>query len=126
MTALAKLRVLLVEDEAMVAMLIEDMLVELGATVVASAARLQDALDKAASSSFDAALLDLNLNGSLSLPVAELLLGRGLPFVFTTGYGATILPEALRRAPVLAKPFRLIDLEQALMPIAVRAAAGKT
>ena len=108
------LRVLLVEDEALVAMTIEDMLGELGATVVATAGRLEDALDKAGSLAFDVAILDINLHGRPSVPVAELLRQRGLPFIVATGYGDAMLPEPLRAVPVLAKPFQRGDLARVL------------
>ena len=90
-------RVLLVEDEAMIAMLIEDMLVELGCDVVATAAKLDDAVSLAQSGSFDLAFLDLNLRGVASYPVAQALRERGIPFAFVTGYGTAGADPAVRR-----------------------------
>jgi CheY-like chemotaxis protein len=109
------LRVLLVEDEALIAMLIGDALSDLGCTVVASAGNLADALDKAASVECDLAVLDVNLNGSPAYPIAELLAGRRIPFIFSTGYGASGVPEAFGAAPVLAKPFNEGDMACALL-----------
>lgn len=111
---LAGTRVLVVEDEALVSMLVEAYLDELGCEVVGVAPRLEDALEKARTLALDAAVLDVNLAGRLSYPVAELLRSRGVPFVFATGYGMAGLPEALRGMPVLAKPFRQDQLAAAL------------
>ena len=111
---LAGTRVLVVEDEALVSMLVEEYLDELGCEVVGVASRLEDALEKARALALDAAVLDVNLAGRLSYPVAELLRARGVPFVFATGYGLSGLPDELRGAPVLAKPFRQDQLAAAL------------
>lgn len=108
------LRVLLVEDESLVAMLIEDVLLDLNCAVTVRATTLADALDKAATADFDLAILDVNLNGSPAYPVAELLLSRGIPFLFSTGYGMAGIPEALRVVPILTKPFMEADVERAL------------
>ena len=111
---LAGTRVLVVEDEALVSMLVEEYLDELGCEVVAVSPRLEDALEKARTLALDAAVLDVNLAGRLSYPVAELLRSRGVPFVFATGYGVAGLPEGLHGAPVLAKPFQQDQLAAAL------------
>lgn len=108
------LRVLLVEDESLIAMLIEDALCDLNCAVAAVAATLGDALDKASSVDFDVAILDVNLNGSPAYPVAELLVRRQIPFIFATGYGASGVPEAFRSIPLLAKPFHGGDVGRAL------------
>ena len=107
-------RVFLVEDESLVTMLIEDALAELGCVIAGLASRFGDAMEKAESLSFDVAILDVNLNGEQTFPIAEALLDRGVPFVFSTGYGVTILAPPLQGVPVLAKPFQLRDLEIAL------------
>ena len=107
---LAGVRVLLVEDEPIIAMTAEDMLEVLGCTVVATAATLAEALAAAERGDFDIALLDIDLAGVESHPVADRLTEAGCPFVFTTGYGI----EAARGAPVLAKPYQLSDLETAI------------
>ena len=95
-------------------MLIEDYLEVLGCELVGSAARLDDALEKARTLTLDAALLDINLTGVLSYPVAELLRSRGVRVVFATGYGAAGLPPEFSGTPVLSKPFRLDQLAEAL------------
>lgn len=112
---LQDLRVLVVEDESLIAMLIEDTLCDLNCTVVAVAANLSDALAKAAAMDFDIAILDVNLSGLPAFPVAELLLRRRIPFIFSTGYGASGVPEAFGTVPVLAKPFREADVGRALI-----------
>ncbi|MFL5280502.1 MAG: response regulator [Rhodopila sp.] len=104
--ALAGLRVLVAEDEALVAMMIEDLLEDLGCEIAASAARLEDALEKAQTVTADVAVLDVNLAGRLSYPVIEVLRARGIPFVVATGYRLNDLPAELQGAPVLAKPLR--------------------
>lgn len=107
-------RVFIVEDESMVTMLLEDTLVDLGCEVVGVAFRYADAIQKARSLAFDVAVLDINLRGETTFPIAEVLAERGLTFVLATGYGAASLPESLQRVPVLQKPFRQPDLERAL------------
>ena len=90
----AKRRILIVEDEALVAMQLEDMLAELGHEVAASCARLDEAGATARTTACDAAVLDINLSGQKSFPVAEALKSRGVPFFFATGYGVSVLPPA--------------------------------
>jgi CheY-like chemotaxis protein len=107
-------RVLLVEDELMIRMLLEDMLGELGYTVAAEAGRVEEALQAAKTVDFDLAILDVNLNGEPIVPVAEALVARGLPFVFATGYGERGLPEPYRDRPTLKKPFQIDNLKQML------------
>src|SRR5712664_4761796 len=80
-------RILVVEDEPMILMLLEDMLGELGYTVAAEAARIEEALEATKNADFDLAILDANLNGQPVSPVADALVARGTPFVFATGYG---------------------------------------
>ena len=107
-------RVLVVEDEVLVGMLLEDMLRELGCEVVGLSTNLPDALEQARSASFDFAVLDVNLKGLQSFPVADIIRGRGLPFLFATGYGGKIVASAHAGAPVLQKPFSLDDLRRLL------------
>lgn len=113
MSALAGLRVLLVEDEPIIAMTAEDMLQAIGCTVAASAQTLAEALAAAARGGFDVAMLDINLNGEASLPVADWLKAVGTPFIFSTGYGAEGCGPH-RDVPLVTKPYRAIDLERAL------------
>lgn len=112
-----RLRVLIVEDEMLVAMNIEDMLLDLGHEVAGIASRLEPALSLAAEADFDFALLDVNLAGSPSFPVAAVLRDRGLPFLFATGYGTKGIIEEFRSYPVLQKPFRGLDLDLAIQAI---------
>ena len=107
-------RILVVEDEPMIRMLLEDMLGELGYTVAAEAARIEEALEAAKNADFDIAILDVNLNGQPISPVADALVARGMPFVFATGYGERGLPEPYRDRPTLKKPFQMDGLKQML------------
>jgi CheY-like chemotaxis protein len=107
-------RVLLVEDELMIRMLLEDMLGELGYTIVAEAAHIEEALEAANNADFDLAILDVNLNGQPISPVADALVARGMPFVFATGYGERSLPEPYRDRPTLKKPFQMDGLKRLL------------
>lgn len=115
-----RLRVLVVEDEMLVAMNIEDMLLDLGHEVAGLASRLEAALALARDGEFDLAMLDVNLAGQQSFPVAEILRARGIPFLFATGYGAKGIADEYRDRPVLQKPFRARDLGQALERIGPR------
>jgi DNA-binding response OmpR family regulator len=110
MTAFPGIRVLLVEDEGAIAMLIEEILEDLGCTVVASVARLAKALEKASVVDVDLAILDVNLAGEYVFPVASVLRARNIPFLFSTGYGASVLPKEFAGCPVLHKPFAERDL----------------
>ncbi|CAN5879090.1 response regulator [soil metagenome] len=111
---LAGLRVLVVEDEMMVSMLIEDMLTDLGCIVVGPAARLDEAIALAESEQIDCAVLDVNLGGQPIFPLADILRAKGAPFAFATGYGDAGLRDADRGSPVLQKPFRESDLARIL------------
>jgi CheY-like chemotaxis protein len=104
-------RILVVEDELMIRMLLEDMLGELGYTIAAEAGRMDEALHAAKTAEFDVAILDVNLNGEPIFPVADLLTARGMPFVFATGYGEQGLPPVHRDRPTLKKPFQLEGLK---------------
>jgi CheY-like chemotaxis protein len=115
MRELSGVRVFLVEDEGGVALLIEDMLEELGCEVVASAARLARAYDALESQALDVVVLDVNVAGEPSYDFARMLMERHIPFVFSTGYGADGLPADLRNQPVLAKPFKLTDLHRLIV-----------
>ena len=112
--ALAGRRVLVVEDEALIAMNLQEMLDALGCVVVAAATRVEEALAAVEDGGIDAVLLDVNLHGQPSFPVADALAAREVPFVFATGYGVHALREDLRDRPVLPKPFRMGELERAL------------
>jgi CheY-like chemotaxis protein len=114
MTNLTGRRVLVVEDEALVAMLVEDALIEAGAIVIGPAATVSEALALLSHTTPDVAVLDLNLAGETSTPVADALAAGGIPFVVATGYGADGLPAAHATAIVLAKPYDPDDLTAAL------------
>jgi CheY-like chemotaxis protein len=98
-------RILVVEDEVLISMLLEDMLTDLGYEVAATASRVEEALALARTAEIDAAILDVNLNGEDVFPVADVLAGRSIPFVFATGYGERALPAAYKERPTLQKPF---------------------
>jgi CheY-like chemotaxis protein len=98
-------RVLIVEDEAMISMLIEDMVLDFGCEIVGPAARLDHALTLALQAEIDIGLLDINVDGSVVFPVADVLRFRGIPFIFSTGYDFRSLPERFRDSPTLSKPF---------------------
>ena len=112
--ATAKRRVLVVEDEMLIGMLLEDMLTDLGHEVAAIIPRLKDALAAVDGETYDLAVLDMHLHGESAFPVAEALIAKGVPFVFATGYGERGLPENYRGRPVLQKPFAKDDLERVL------------
>ncbi len=112
-------RLLLVEDEAIVAMMIEAMLTDLGCVVVDVAGTLLHglALVESTSGALDAAVLDINLGGEKVYPVAELLAARGVPFVFSTGYGLAGISSDFAGVPALAKPYTPYALEKALLSV---------
>ncbi len=108
---LANRRILVVEDEVLIAMQIEEILLDLGCVVVGAVGRLDAAMSLAADQALDAAILDVNILGGLVYPVAERLSARGIPFMLASGYGSWALPEPLRDLPRLTKPFRRLELE---------------
>jgi CheY-like chemotaxis protein len=107
-------RVLLVEDESMIRMLLEGMLTDLGHTVAAEAGGIEEALALAKEADIDVAILDVNLNNRPITPVVEVLIERGVPFVFASGYGQRGVPEPYRQNPTLQKPFQVEALAQAI------------
>lgn len=109
-------RIFVVEDETLVAMMIEGMIEELGATVIGTESRPDGALDFVASRhcEIDVAMLDLNLGTGHSYAIAEAIAGHGIPIVFSTGYTDGAIDAAWRDRPLLNKPFQLADLEGAL------------
>ena len=109
------LRILVVEDEAAISLLLEDMLLDFGCEVVGPAGRLAAALDLAVSETFDLAILDVNVAGEPIYPVAEALERRNVPFVFSTGYGSAGIKDVYRDRPVVQKPFAQNDLRQRLL-----------
>ena len=109
------LRILIVEDEAAISLLLEDMLLDFGCEVVGPAGRLAAALDLAATESFDLAILDVNVAGEPIYPLVEALEQRKVPFVFSTGYGSAGIKDAYRDRPVVQKPFAQNELRQRLL-----------
>jgi CheY-like chemotaxis protein len=118
MSEAPKLKVLIIEDESIVAMMIEDLIVDMGHEVVGTAGRLEQAQKLATELALDFAIVDVNLNGQLTYPVAETLKARGVPFVFATGYGAQGLKDEWKQSPVLQKPFQPEDLARAINAVA--------
>ena len=115
-TALQGRRVLVIEDESLVAMLLETILDDMGCAVVGPESNIDDGLISATTEpSLDAALLDVNVAGREVFPVAEALKARGVPFVFSTGYGEAGLPEHWRGNPTIQKPFTEAAIRDALM-----------
>ena len=108
--ALEGLRVLIVEDEFLVATLIEDMLTSAGCIVSGPIPRVAEALDAVHRETIDAAVLDVNLAGDRIDPVADVLSRRNVPFVFVTGYSSGALPREYAARPRLCKPFKIADL----------------
>ncbi|HET7308244.1 MAG TPA: response regulator [Gammaproteobacteria bacterium] len=108
------LRILVVEDEMMLAMLMEDWLAMLDCEVV-KVPRLKKALALAKDGDFDGALLDVNLGGEECYPVAEVLDKRGIPYIFMTGYSANMLRENFLDRPRVQKPFQLEEIEQLMV-----------
>jgi CheY-like chemotaxis protein len=96
--------VLLVEDEALVAMMIQECLSESGHSVIGPVSRAVDALRAAKEVDYDAAILDINLGDGMAYPVADIVAARGIPFVFVTGYEADTIEERFSHVPILQKP----------------------
>ena len=107
-------RVMVVEDDALLLISLQHMLADLGCAVAGTAMALGPALEMARDLAVDLAVLDVNLNGELVIPVAETLAARGVPFVFATGYGADIL-SAFAGRPLVAKPYTRQQLEDGMM-----------
>lgn len=115
--ALKGLRVLIVEDEAPIALQVEDMLVESECEVVGPASRVTQALKLLDERPVDAAVLDLNIAGDMVYPVADALDKRGLPYLFATGYAASSLSKPYQARRVLQKPFSRRELLRAIQDV---------
>ena len=113
MSWLKEKRILVVEDEALIAVMVEDMLMELGSAVAGPAASIAEALKLARAEAIDAAVLDVNVRGERIDPVAEVLFARGIPVLFATGYGGAQLAEGAQAA-VIDKPYTLEKLATGL------------
>lgn len=122
LSALASKRILLVEDEVLIAVMVSDMLAGLGATVVGPATTIEAGLALAGSETFDAAVLDINVRGERIDPIADLLVARGIPMLFATGYGVAAISER-RNASVIDKPYTQERLASALAHVMAMAKA---
>jgi len=107
-------RVLIVEDEMLVGILIEDMLGEMGYAVAGMATRVGTALPMVEKADFDLAILDVNLGDEMSFPIADALADKGLPYLFATGYGRQGIAARHAGRPVVAKPFSCGELKSAI------------
>lgn len=117
MTGQTAKRVLIVEDEVLVALHLEDLLMALGHEVVGQATRIDTAIELARDSDIDFAVLDINVAGTKSFPVADILQERGIPFAFTTGYGAEGVLDGYRQFPALRKPYAQEDLKRTIAQV---------
>ena len=116
-TSLCGKKILVIEDEMLVLMDTEDMLAELGCATVATAATVAEGLAQVATEMFDAALVDLNLDGDRSYAIADALSARGVPFAFATGYGAHGLRDKDGDRPVLMKPYSVRELAKTMLAL---------
>ena len=116
-------RILVVEDEMMVLMMIENMLADLGCESVTAAATTDQAIALIDAQAFDAAMLDMNLNGTRNNSIADALAARGVPFIFSTGYSSLRMREGYSDRPVLMKPFQFEELAAILTRLLARRAA---
>jgi len=114
MLEFAGLKALVVEDEGAVALLIEDMLLDLGCQIAASVPELDRACEMARTIEVDFAVLDLNLNGHSALPVARILRERRVPIIFSTGYGRPGVSQEFAAYPIVPKPFVSADLRDSI------------
>ena len=117
----AGFRVLVVEDEPLIGMDIEYAVERLGHEVVGPIAELDKALDLAANALLDCAILDINIRGGLSYPVADILINRGLPVLLLSGYSERTLPERLHEVARLSKPFAEAQLDKEIRDLCARA-----
>ncbi|OCR22559.1 chemotaxis protein CheY [Pseudomonas syringae] len=116
-SAFALPRVFIVEDETMLAMLIEAMLEDLGFTTAFHASTLADGVKYALTGQFDLAILDVNIIGGTSFPIAAAIAGRGIPFVFCSGYGHVGIPGLWADRHCIAKPFSEVQLGEVLRAV---------
>jgi DNA-binding response OmpR family regulator len=108
------MRILLVEDEVMIAIYMEDLLADIGHDIAGHATRLTEAVELAERCECDFAILDVNLAGSMSFPVADILKRRGIPFAFATGYGSAAVLPPYDAHKIMHKPVREAELTRTL------------
>ncbi len=109
-------RVLLVEDEILVAMMMRDILTELGFTVIGPFSRVSEAMVAAVHDDIDAGIIDVNLGGEFVYPVADVLVARKIPFVFITGYGVESIDGRFGQVPIIKKPVQRQVLQKIFVP----------
>ncbi len=113
---LAGRRILVVEDEVMISWMLENTLTTFGCVIVGPAARLKQAMEiVSTAAAIDAAVLDVNLDGEKSYPIADALAARGVPFVFSTGYQRDRLLDGYKTCPIIQKPYHSSTLSNALL-----------
>lgn len=112
--------ILIVEDEPLIAMMLEDFLDSLGHTVAATCDTVSEALARVGQGGFDVAIIDVNLNGERVWPVADRLAAQGVPYVLATGGHIEPPPPEHAGVPVLSKPFTLDAIEPALAEACAR------
>jgi DNA-binding response OmpR family regulator len=120
MAAARRMRMLVVEDEPLVAMMIEDVVAEMDCDIVGPVAQIDEAVAVAKLAEVDCALLDVNIQGGTIEPVAAILKARGVPVLLATGYGSNNIPEVLRNYPCLAKPYSTGRLREAVRDLRAR------
>jgi CheY-like chemotaxis protein len=120
----AQVSILVVEDEALIAAMLQEMLEGLGARVIGPAYTLDLGCELAATAACDAAVLDVSIRGETVAPVAQILFQRGVPFILATGYGGD-LSQTWPDAPVIEKPYSIADLWRALAAIGVEVASDQ-
>lgn len=108
------LRILVVEDEALICLTLQDVLEDLGCVICAMCTTLQQAMEAVGRDDFDLAILDVNLNGEEITPVSAVLHDRSIPFIFSTGYGRGGIPKQFSHYPLIEKPFRDTDVAVSL------------
>jgi len=116
--------VMIVEDEALVAMVVTESLTNLGCSVVGPFSRCSEAMAAIESDEIDAAILDVNLDGEMVYPLADMLAERGVPFIFVTGYGAESIDSRFAHIPVIQKPVERHVLQRIFVPVPVPAVAA--
>jgi len=109
-------RVLLVEDEILVAMMMKDILAEFGLSVVGPFSRVAEAMVAAVHEDINAGIIDVNLGGEFVYPVADVLVARNIPFVFVTGYGVESIDSRFAHVPIIKKPVQRADLQKIFVP----------
>jgi CheY-like chemotaxis protein len=117
-------RILLVEDEILVAMMMRDILGELGFSVIGPFSRLSEAMVAAVHDEIDGGIVDVNLGGEFVYPVADVLVARNIPFVFVTGYGVESIDERFGAVPIIKKPVQRQALQKIFIPAACEGPAA--